>query len=106
MKTISAKIDDELHEAILKKIDEIDPKITMSKFIKNSLTKSLKFKSDKPLELKDDKIKIVYELNRIGNNLNQISKHCNIKKAVDVATLQELKIIENLLMEIRIRNDL
>jgi len=51
------------------------------------------------------KVKISYELNRIGNNINQIARNCNIKKAVDIAVLEQLKIIENLLSEIA-KNDM
>ncbi len=36
----------------------------------------------------------IYELNRIGNNLNQIAKHCNITKTIDKLVLQQLVDIE------------
>jgi len=42
----------------------------------------------------------LYEINRIGNNLNQIAKHCNIKKSVDKLVLKELVDIEKKLNEL------
>ena len=43
---------------------------------------------------------LLYEINRIGNNLNQIAKHCNIKKSVDKLVLKELVDIEKKLNEL------
>ncbi len=37
---------------------------------------------------------VLYHLAKIGNNLNQISKRCNINKAVDRLTLEELVAIK------------
>lgn len=42
----------------------------------------------------------IYELNRIGNNLNQIAKHCNITKTIDKLVLQQLVDIEKELKKI------
>jgi ribosome maturation protein Sdo1 len=41
--------------------------------------------------------KFLYELNRIGNNLNQIAKQCNINKSVDIQVLEQLARIEDML---------
>ncbi len=49
---------------------------------------------------KADLTRLSYELNRIGNNLNQIAKLCNVRRAVDIAVLQELTIIEEQLQEL------
>ena len=43
---------------------------------------------------------LLYEINRIGNNLNQIAKHCNIRKSVDKLVLKELVDIEKRLNEL------
>jgi len=40
---------------------------------------------------------IAYELNRIGNNINQIAKHCNTKKAIDRLAVLELAKMRELL---------
>jgi len=39
----------------------------------------------------------IYELNRIGNNINQIAKHCNTNKAIDRLAVIELAKIKELL---------
>lgn len=91
MRTISAKVSDEVYALI----DEISKSknITKSEAIKQAILNA-------KIENNEDKKIIAYELNRIGKNLNQIAKKCNIKKSVDMAVLQELKIIEGLLNDL------
>jgi len=46
---------------------------------------------------------LLYEINKIGNNINQISKHCNINNSVDIKVLEQLTKIEeklSILMEL------
>jgi len=43
---------------------------------------------------------LLYHINRIGNNLNQIAKHCNINKSIDKLVLKELVEIERKINEI------
>jgi len=46
---------------------------------------------------------LLYEINKIGNNINQIAKHCNINNSVDIKVLEELARIEeelSILMEL------
>lgn len=43
---------------------------------------------------------ILYEVNRIGNNLNQIAKNTNEKKDVDIDVLLSLNNIEKMLMKL------
>ena len=43
---------------------------------------------------------LLYEMNRIGNNLNQIAKHCNINKSVDKLVLKSLVEIEKKLNDL------
>lgn len=56
-----------------------------------SVSKIIKSAFDQ-VEIKDKslQLKILNELSAIGNNLNQISKHCNINKKVDILTLHSL----------------
>ena len=44
---------------------------------------------------------LLYEMNRIGNNLNQIARHCNITKTIDKLVLQSLVEIEKKLNDLR-----
>jgi len=53
---------------------------------------------------KEDKIlKLIYEINKIGNNINQIAKKANFTKKLDLEVLEELRQIkeklDNLLLE-------
>jgi hypothetical protein len=41
--------------------------------------------------------RFLYELNRIGNNLNQIAKYANINKELDTKILEQLARIEEML---------
>ncbi len=91
MKTISAKVSNEIYDIVNEIADTHS--ITKSEAIKQAILNS-KFE-DKSL-----KFKIYYELNAIGNNLNQIAKKCNIKKSVDLAVLEQLKIIEKKLNDL------
>jgi len=46
------------------------------------------------------KLEKLYQISAIGNNLNQISKHCNQKKVVDKLVLVQLKTIEERLNDL------
>jgi len=67
--------------------------ITLSQLLRKKLgnRESFTTKCDKEL---------LYEINRIGNNLNQIAKHCNINKSVDKLVLKSLVEIERKINEI------
>lgn len=68
--------------------------MSMSELIRHKiLNKKVKVKSKLSTQ-------IVYELNRIGNNLNQIAKHCNTTKTIDKLVLQQLVDIEKELKKI------
>lgn len=41
--------------------------------------------------------RFLYEVNKIGNNLNQIARLCNINKEVDIRVLEKLSKIEDML---------
>lgn len=93
MRTISAKVSDIVHQ----EISDLSRKnnITISTLIKQSILNSeiIDVKKDRKIDI--NKLK---ELNRIGNNLNQISKHFNSFKnshSVEYFELEKiLKIIK------------
>ena len=41
--------------------------------------------------------RLLYEVNKIGNNINQIAKLCNIQGKVDIQVLEQLSKVEELL---------
>ena len=41
--------------------------------------------------------RLLYEINRIGNNINQIARLCNTRGEVDIQVLEELARIEEML---------
>jgi hypothetical protein len=51
-----------------------------------------------------DREKLIFELNRIGNNLNQITRRVNEKRMIDFKTLQEVEQIKKSLEEF-LKND-
>lgn len=85
MATIGAYVDIETFREA-KDIAE-ENNTTVSKIVKSAFA---------GVEVKDKSLalQILNELSRIGNNLNQISKRCNIKKVVDRETLKSLTRIE------------
>ncbi len=44
--------------------------------------------------------KLLYQLNKIGNNLNQIARYANVKKELDTDVLISLSSIEKMLMRL------
>ncbi len=85
MKTISAKVDDELYNTA-KRVAEANG-LTVSKMLKQAFTSAT---------IKDTSAdrKILHELHRIGNNLNQIARYANTKKVLDRQVLASLARIE------------
>ena len=85
MRTISAKVSDEIYAIV----DEIakSKNITKSEVIKQAILNA---------KIEDTSLKIekLYQMSAIGNNLNQISKYCNQKKVIDKLVLVQLKTIE------------
>ena len=91
MRTISAKVSDELYEIAKKKAEENN--LTISSMLKQAFTTATI--KDKSVE-----IALAEEINRVGNNLNQISRHANIHKALDRSVLASIKFIEQRLDEV------
>jgi len=82
--------------------DEYDKLYQQAKALDITLSQLLrkKISGDRErLTTKCDK-ELLYEINRIGNNLNQIAKHCNITKSIDKLALQSLVEIERKINEI------
>ena len=95
LRTIATKVDNVFYNEIKKIAD--DDNITVSKLLKEALKKMTNddIKNIKTIKTKiETNQRLVYELNRIGLNLNQIAKHCNSKKIVDKLILEELIQIE------------
>lgn len=85
MKTIAAKVSDELYDQLRQVADEHG--ITVSKMIVQALETG---------EIRDTRpqIELLRQINRIGNNLNQIARRCNSQKFVDREVLESLFRIE------------
>jgi hypothetical protein len=68
---------------------------------------NLKFSEFARAKILNQKIKskitndLIYEVSKIGNNLNQIAKYVNTQKALDFRVLEKLVSIEKKLEEIR-----
>jgi len=52
-------------------------------YTKSDFIRSILFKKNRCLKNKKNTKKILFELNRIGNNLNQIAKYVNTFKTID-----------------------
>jgi antitoxin component of RelBE/YafQ-DinJ toxin-antitoxin module len=82
-------------EAVLNKLAEMEQAtgLKRSEVIRQAILKGKVSTKHIPRE-------IAYELNRIGNNINQLAKQANKARAVDIAVLEELTIIEGQLQEL------
>lgn len=92
-KMISFRVTHKEFEHIKKQIDKNDEKITQ--YIKRVVVNK---KTRVPTYMKV-KLKVSYELNRIGNNLNQLAKLAN--SYGDLPTLEQLHKIEKELQRIK-----
>lgn len=90
-KRITIRIPNELYEKLKQQSDETG--YTLSEIIRKKLQKGNRE------EIPNKKLtqEFIYELNRIGNNINQITKHCNTNKAIDRLAVIELAKIKELL---------
>jgi len=91
VKTIAAKVPDELAEAVRKTAEANG--ITVSTLIKQALT-------DATIRDASVEREILHQLHRIGNNLNQIARRCNARRVVDRQTLEALLRVEKELKEL------
>lgn len=91
MPTISFRADDEFAQYL-------DDRCTQTGLSKSDLIKRLVVDgivTDSSASRAQER-ELIYHLNRIGNNLNQIAKYCNSKKLVDKLVLDQLIEIERL----------
>ena len=86
MPRITIRLDDELYNKLTSEADKLG--LTLSDIIRAKLTKKNKIN-------KNYNDKLIYELHRIGNNFNQITKHINIKKVIDRTVAKTLLKIED-----------
>ena len=89
-KRVTIRLTQDEYKNFTKQADELA--ISLSEFIRLKLNNINKIKIQKN---KNECYKrMLYEINRIGLNLNQIAKHCNSKKIVDKLVLEQLIAIE------------
>ena len=91
-KRVTIRFTDDEYNKVYSSAQELD--ISLSTYIRKKTLgnrERISSKCDKEL---------LYEMNRIGNNLNQISKHCNTTKTIDKLVLQSLVEIEKKLNDL------
>ena len=86
MKQINFRVTTEQYEQLKKQLENTNYK-TITSYAKDLLLKK-KVKIFKDFSTYKNLLK---EINKIGINLNQISKYCNSYKNVDTLVLEELK---------------
>ena len=91
-KRVTIRLTDVEHKNFTKQANELG--INLSEFIRLKLNNINKIKTSKC-----DK-NLVYEINRIGLNLNQIAKYTNSKKVLDKLVMEELIQIEKQLNKV------
>lgn len=87
-KRITIRIEEKLKEKI--KLESEKSNMTMSQYINNCL-------NNKSIIVIEKGKEIYYELNKIGNNLNQIAKKVNS----NIATNNDIKSLENISLELK-----
>lgn len=70
--------------------------ISKSKLVGQAITTS---KIVNTSEIENMELQKLREIQRIGANLNQITKYCNTHKSIDISTLQRLVEIERYLSD-------
>jgi uncharacterized protein YcgI (DUF1989 family) len=94
-KRVTIRLTDDEHQQI--KVESFNNNLTLSDYARQKiLTGRVKKGKSKCTQ------ELLFEINKIGNNLNQVARNCNAFKSVDIATLQTLTEIEkklNLLLE-------
>ena len=92
-KRVTIRFTPDEYNSLKEKATQFD--MTLSDYVRTTLLS----KREKVRPSKCDK-SLVYEINRIGNNLNQIARHCNTTGTVDKLVLKELVEIEKKLNEL------
>jgi len=91
-KRITIRLTDDEYLLLKQQSNNLD--ITLSEYIRKKILGNRERITNKCTK------ELLYEINRIGNNLNQIARHCNINKSVDKLVLKELVDIEKKLNEL------
>lgn len=73
--------------------------LTLSSYVRKILNMENELDNKKDIDI--EKLKLIYELNKIGNNLNQIAKRVNINKIIDFKVFEQLEKIEEELRRLR-----
>jgi len=93
--------DNEKDKKLLEWLDQFNKNYNFSR---NKLIKEILYQVSErkcPQIKKEDKIlKLIYEINKIGNNINQIAKKVNFTKKLDRDVLEQLGEIKNKLDEV------
>jgi len=89
---VTIRLTQDEYDKLSQKAEALD--ITLSQLLRKKISGNRE-----KISTKYDK-ELLYEINRIGNNLNQLSKHCNITKSIDKLVLQSLVEIERKINEI------
>ncbi len=94
-KQVKVNLDFSVHEKLSIMADELG--ISLAELFRKSVGTSIENSREKKNEKRVHKVadpQLIYEVNKIGNNLNQISKHLNQGQKIDFEIL-------NLLIEIQ-----
>ena len=98
-KQVKVNLDEEVHQKLKEFCDARN--ITMAEYFRNQINTKIDDARD-PSQKRVHKVtdpKLLYHLNKIGNNLNQIAKHLNEGNSLELQTLAELTNIEQSLKE-------
>jgi IS5 family transposase len=88
VQTICAKIPDEVAEKLRRVA--ADSGVSVSELVRALITS----RPVKTAAVKEAEREKLHQLHRIGNNLNQIARRCNVRRAVDRQALEALVRIE------------
>lgn len=91
-KRVTIRFTEDEYKLLKQKADDLD--ITLSNYIRKKA-----LGNREKVTTKCDK-ELLYHINRISNNLNQVAKRCNINKTIDKLTLQSLAAIEKQLNDL------
>ncbi|EJR23865.1 MULTISPECIES: MobC family plasmid mobilization relaxosome protein [Bacillus cereus group] len=92
---ISFRVNDQDYEKLKASADNLSMSVTAFAKMKVQNARMMKPKFDK-----ESSLQIITELNRIGNNVNQIAKYCNIRQSGRFGGNQMDSLIEKNLKEV------
>ena len=98
-KQVKVNLDEEVHHKLKEFCDARN--ITMAEYFRNQINTKIDDARD-PQQKRVHKTtdpKLLYHLNKIGNNLNQIARHLNEGNSLEIQVLAELTNIEQSLKE-------